>query len=369
MLTPIQAKADKLTLDLGMSEREATSYSVGRAILGALDPKEKCFEREVSATIEAKLGRPTRTGNALFVPSKLRPRASGLDTKTNAAGGYMTGERILDLVDALRMQTRCAQLGATFIGGLNYTAMFPVEDTATEAYWVAENSAADVAAVDPTYKCVLGTPKTLQSTTSASRQLLAQASSSVDLERRLRMDITRSHAIAFDAAAINGSGVEGEPIGLLKVPGIGVTSIGTNGGVPTYATVCDMEAAVANADAPDAIGWLSTPDIRKKLRQTYKNGTGSAAVWDLDSILGRPALVSTGVPSDLSKGTANGTLSAIIAGAWSELAMLEWGALEILADPFAGKKRGMVEITSFSLVNVVLPRPSAFNVCIDAALS
>ena len=181
--------------------------------------------------------------------------------------------------------------------------------------------------------------------------------------------MSRSHAEAFDAGAIAGTGSSGQPTGLLSNSSITVVPCGTNGGVPTYANVCDLEAAVANANASDAIGFLSTPNIRKLLRKTFVNGTGSRAVWDGNEMLGHPAMVSTNCPSTLSKGAANGTLSAILAGVWSELILAEFGSLELVVDQFSKKKINMIEITSFAMYDVVCPRPAGFALVTDAALS
>lgn len=365
-----QVTPDKPNFDLGLSEREVAQYSVGRAIVAALDPQKNkgTLEFEVSRAISEILGRPPR-GMGLFVPTALRPQASGLDTKTGSAGNYLVEVQVPDLIDALRSQMRLVQLGAQLVPGLRFAIQFPVESSTTAASWVGENSATDVSQTDPTFAYCSASPHTLQATTSYSKQLLQQTAGNIGLEAWLRRDLTKSHAQAFDEAAIRGTGVEEELVGLLNNSGVNVVEIATNGGVPTYSTVCDLEASVANSNAPDGIAWLSTPDIRKKLRQTFINGTGSEPVWDADSIFGRPATVSTAVPSTLSKGTSVGSLSAIIAGVFSELLLLEFGVIEILVDPYALKKRGMIEVTSFSLCDVALPRPSAYAVCLDAALS
>lgn len=365
LITAQQASNDR-TLALEFTEREARSYSFGRAILGALG--EKNFEAEVSQTIQASIGRPTR-GNSIFVPTVMRPRMSGLDSKTNVAGGYTTQIDVLDFVDCLRAQMRLAQLGATFLPGLRYSAQFPIETTPSSASWQTEDSGVDASATDLSFGAVVATPKTLQSTTSVSRQLLAQCAANTALETRLRMDLSKSHAEAFDAAGIAGTGSNGQPVGLLQLSGIGSVAIGTNGGVPTYNTIVDLEAAVANANAADNIGFLSTPNIRKLLRKTFVNGTGSLPVWAENAMLGHPAMVSTNCPSTLSKGTTNGSLSAIIGGVWSELILAEFGSVELIIDQFAQKKRGMIEVTSISMVDVVVPRPAAFAVVLDAALS
>ncbi len=366
MITAVQAAADK-SLNLTFSRAEADKYSIAGAILAALDPKVKSFEAEISQTISASIGRPPRDGNGIFIPTTLRPRQS-LDTKTNSSGDYTVQINVRDYVDCLRAQMRLAQLGATFLPGLKYSAQFPIENTPTVAFWQTEDSNVDTSAADIVFGVALASPRTLQSTTSVSRQLLAQCAGNVDLEMRLRMDMSRSHAEAFDAGAIAGSGSSGQPVGLLQNSSITVVPCGTNGAVPTYGNIVDLETAVATANAADNIGFLSTPNIRKVLRKTFINGTGSPAVWSDDTMLGHPAMVSTNCPSTLSKGTSNGTLSAIIAGVWSELILAEFGSLELIVDQFSKKKINMIEITSFAMYDVVCPRPAGFAVVTDGAL-
>jgi hypothetical protein len=41
----------------------------------------------------------------------------------------------------------------------------------------------------------------------------------------------------------------------------------------------------------------------------------------------------------------------------------EWGALELIVDPYRLKKQGMIEVTSFQMVDVMVRRPTAFAVC------
>jgi len=369
VISKAAAAADKSNFDLGLSQRDIDKYSVGNALVSALDRKNGSHERDISEAIEAKLGRPPRGSYGLYIPTALRPQMAGLDTKTNSAGGFLTENRVMDLAEALISQMRVRKAGATVVSGLHFSAQFPGEDNTTAATFVGENPGSDVVAADQSFKAVVASPRTLQGTTTISRQLALQSAGSVDLERYVRLSLMRSHALAFDAAAIAGTGLANQPTGIINKTGIPTTAVGVNGGVPTYALVCDMAAAAANANAPDNIAWLSTPDIRKVLQKTFINGTGSAPVWDGDLVLGRPALVTKNVPSNLSKGTANGTLSAIICGVWSELLLCEFGVIEVLVDQFAQKKRGLLEVTSFSMVDCVLPRPACFNVCVDAALS
>jgi hypothetical protein len=44
----------------------------------------------------------------------------------------------------------------------------------------------------------------------------------------------------------------------------------------------------------------------------------------------------------------------------------EFGALEIIVDEFTAKKSGMIQITSYSLVDVLIRQIAAFAVIVDA---
>jgi HK97 family phage major capsid protein len=346
--------------DIGLSEREASSYSLQSALL-SLDNGQTCFEREVSQSIAQKMGRPPR---GIFVPTVLRPQASGLDSKSDAAGNYTVAQLVPDLLDGLRQQTRLVQLGAEFVN-LKSDALYPTVDSATQAYWTSENSGADVTETTPVFGAKGIAAHTLQSTCSISRQLLIQ--NSVSLERRLRLDLMRSHAIALDQAGIQGSGNSSQPIGLLNVSGINIVSAGQNGATATYAHICSLEAALGNAHADNPeCGFLTTPDQRSKLRQVWVNGTNSAPVWGENGLLGYTSLVSKGVPSNLSKGSSNGTLSAIICGLWSQMTIASFGALDIVVDVFTAKRTGMIQISVFSMADVLVRQPQAFAAIVDA---
>ena len=79
---------------ISFTERDAGKYSVGRAIIAAANgPKHSCFEREVSDDLAKSVGRPPRSSAGIFIPNRLRPTMSGLDTKTNVGGGYTVPRR------------------------------------------------------------------------------------------------------------------------------------------------------------------------------------------------------------------------------------------------------------------------------------
>lgn len=360
-----------------LTEKEKDSYSVARAILSLADPACPApLEREISAALTKQVGRASR---GLFIPTRLRPQATSLDTKTDAAGKYTVVPLVQELIDLLRARTKVIQLGATVLSGLSAPLQFPRHLTGTTGSWMAENSGSDVSAVNATFGVLTLSPKTYQATTAYSRQLLAQ--SSIDIENFVRTDLAEYHAIALDTAAINGSGDNNQPLGILQTDNIGDVAFGTNGGPPTYANIVDLETKVAAANADEAgMKFLTTPGIRGVLKKVGQldQTTSPIPTWVQDgnspgmgTLIGYPAAVSNCVPSTLTKGAAGGVgvCHAIIFGYWPTVLIGEWGVLEIIVDPYALKKQGMIEVTSFQMVDVGLRHPQAIAAMQDARLS
>jgi HK97 family phage major capsid protein len=347
-----------------LTAHERRNYSVA-ALIGSLceprAPEGLSLEREISLSIAKDLKTVPQHGG-VFVP--LRISATGLDTKTPAAGGYLATPRGQDIIDALRSQTRILELGATFLTGLQYSQSFPLELAVSTAAWAVENAGSDVAASDSSFGSKTVTPHALESTTSISRQLLSQ--SNTDLEAWIRTRIAKAHAVAIDAAGINGAGVT-EPLGLLKTAGLGDVPVGAAGGAPTSVHITALEAAVGSANADsDTSAFLTSPIMRQKLRNTVEIVGGSVPLWQAGTMLGYDADVTNLVPQTLVKG-ASTDCHAIIFGSWQTLLVAEFlGAIEILVDPYRLKKQGQVEVSSFGMYDTMLMNPGALAAIQDA---
>lgn len=200
---------------------------------------------------------------------------------------------------------------------------------------------------------------------------------SLDVERFVRDDLATAHALGVDQAALTGTGADNQPQGLIGTGNVGSVVMGDpDGAVPTYAKGIAFETAVSalNGDVADA-AFLTTPGIRAKLKLTQRFTNSDLAVWGAGQVPGEGelagyrAVASNQVPSTLSKGGSSGILHAILFGYWPSLVIGEWGILEILTDPYAKKRRGMVEVTSYGMVDVACRQPAQFAVCLDAKVA
>ena len=354
-----------------LTDKEERSYSFATAILAA-DTGEKCFEREISDELAKKLPQGYKpAGTGLFVPTNLGQRAA-IVAGTSSIGGAMVFTQAGSFIDLLRNKAFVIQAGATVLPGLSAPVSFPKQNGAGTAYWVAE-AGSDVTESNLTFALVSLTPKTVQATQAFSRQLLVQASTVQNVEQLVRNDLAQLHALAIDAAAISGTGTS-QPLGITKSTAVGTVTMGAAGAVPTYDALIDQEVQIRSGNVDGGLAYLTTPGIAGRLKKTQKFATTNGeAVWTGDlvngTLNGAPAFATNQVPSNLTKGTSTTICHAIIAGAFQNLLIGEFGMAEIITDPFAKKKQGLIEVTSFQMVDVAWRHDAAFSVILDAKLS
>jgi HK97 family phage major capsid protein len=353
-----------------LNPQEDQQYSILRAINSLCEHGAAAgFEREVSQTIAKRLGRSTA---GIYVPTSLGVRAPAT-AGTVGDGGYTVQTTVMPLIEMLRAKLMIKALGAQVLDGLTGDLSFPRQEKSASLNWVGEAPGADVADTDATgmFGQVKLAPKNAIATVPYSKQLLAQ--SSLSIEQFLRADLAAVNAAGVDLAAISGAAGGDNPVGILGTTGIGSVVCGDpDGAVLDWGDVVKLETEIAvdNADA-GTLAYLTNPKVRGKLKTTPKVAATETMIWEkgaagFGEVNGYRAAVSTQVPGNLSKGASNAILSALIFGDFSQILIGEWGVLEILVDPYALKKQGLVEITSNLLCDVAIRHPQAFAAAKDA---
>jgi len=359
-LTPCERKSYSLTNAIN----DMVTYENKRA--GSQSPPpDNSLEREISAGLAKDLKMIPPHGGVYI---SLGIQGSGLDTKTNTAGAYSVPVKLMDIISYLRAKSVCLRLGATLLSGLDSGAAIPLQSGASTASWVSENSGTDTAQTDSSFGQLNLSARTLAATTSYSRQLLTQ--SSVDIEAFLRADLAGAHAAAIDAACFAGTGTSNQPVGLLYNSNVPIVALGTNGLAPSAQALCSMEQSVADYSADlGQLAWATTPGMRAKLRQTPMFTGSTIPAWQGDEggdfLLGSPAIVSRSVPQSLTKGSSS-DCHMILCGYFPALTIASWGVVELVVDPYAQRKRNVLEVTSYQMVDVIVRRPTAFALCADA---
>jgi HK97 family phage major capsid protein len=382
---PTAATADRQQRPrFSLSPRELQEYSLARAILTSArcneGAEENCLELEVSQTLEREHSNIGPRHGGIFIPwnvscgefarkgaRRIQKQRAGLDTATATKGTELKFTKPGDFLDYLYNQMRVKELGAQTVTGLRENVAFPKQTGKGTGAWVAENPGSDVAETNLTLGQVLTSPKTYQSSTSYSRQLLAQAV--VDVDTMVRQDLAQDMAIAVDFAAIAGPTGGNSPVGVLNTSGISsfvLAADAGNGGPPAYADVIHMIEALeaTNADQLGDPGWLTTPTVKALLKLTPRlaNTIALPAWTDDDELGGYMARSSNQVPKTGARGSTSNN-HALILGVWATLTIGLWGSgFELIVDPFRLKKQGMIELTTFMLGDVALKYPAAFVV-------
>lgn len=358
--------------EIGLSRGEVAKFSFVKAILAQVDPqfgmRHAGLELEASRAMSQKLGREAQ---GIFIPPEVMLQRD-MTVGTASEGGYLRPTEHLgdSFIDVLRNASHVMTLGVSQLNGLRGDVSIPKKTGTSTAYWVTEGSAPTESGM--AFSQVSLSPKTVAGWSDFTRKLLLQ--SSPDIETLVRADLAATLAVEIDRAAINGSGVGAEPLGILNTSGIGSVAIGDNGGAPTWEHVLDLEQALAlsNADA-GALAYLATTKIRRKLKSTLKvsGDAGAGFVWQdgnepgVGAMNGYRAMASNNLPSTLTKGTGT-NLSALILGNWSDLFIGQWGGLDILVDPFSLSTSGGFRVTAFLDVDIALRRAASFAAIKDA---
>jgi len=382
----LEKKREKeATLNAGgavqLTEKERGQYSFMRAIRSvsagpsSAPEANSSFELDVSQTIAKTLGRDT---GGLFIPTtepifrqtrEEQMRSRALVTSSSAAGGATVATELVSFLDFLRPALRLTSLGAEFMGGCSSNFALPKQTGDVGFNWVGENPGADNADVDPTFGQVPFSPLGATGSTSWSRQLLIQ--SSIDVEAKVRNALVLRAAIGIETAALAGTGGT-QPTGLLTTTGVHVVALGTNGATPTKQNYIDLLTACFTANA--VMGeqkYLLTPEIagylagQPELNNTIALPTFTYGADGKGRINGHDAYWSNLLPKTLTKGTAAGICHAAIGGSWSALTIAEWGAMEIILDPYTKARQALVNIIANFLVDSNCTYPQAFSVLLD----
>lgn len=380
---------------VNLSAAEIEKYSICRGIIGHLSGTNS-LEIEISEQIKKdhRNGIGMRGLTGFMVPSDLpfgvkgsrvmafaeAQRATSATaygaTINGTGGGNLVATTLLagSFIDVLRARAKVMALGPTMLSGLVGNVAIPRQDTPSTAYWV-DPEGADVAESEGTFDQITLTPKTVGARSQYTRQLLLQ--STPDVEMLVRNDLAKVLALAIDAACISGTGANGQPTGILNTAGIGSVVLGANGGPLTIDALIELETTLTEANVDEEnlayltnakqIGGLKgLKDANGRYLWTQYPGVFGQRTPTPGEINGYPVARSNNVPGNLAKGTGT-NLSAAIFGNWSDLIIGEWGAIEILPNPYsAGYNAGSIDIRALQSVDVKLRHPASFAAITDA---
>jgi HK97 family phage major capsid protein/HK97 family phage prohead protease len=360
-------------------------FSLIRAIQAQLNPAH--FMRSAGMEVECsrELGRATPlplAADAFAVPIESifgAPLKRDMSAGTSGLGGAFVQTSVLgeQLIDALRARSVVVELGARVLPGLQGPVSLPKKTAATASgAWLAETG--DANSTDVATGVVALTPKRISAVVILSKQVL-MTSAVQGLSNVIGEDLRQTLAHELDRVALNGSGSGNEPRGVRNTSGVGSVVGGANGAQLAWSHVLDLEASVENANAatdPTAMGYAINGKTRSWLKRNLKvSGQPTGLVMGdepLDAtgngvLNGYRARVSSKLPSNLTKGTANAVCSSLVYGSWAELVVAQFGGqIEIVVDPYTLAHKAQIRVIANLFADIGVRQAASFAVMDDA---
>ena len=354
--------------DMPHSSYRGDRYSITRAIASAIrrgSGKPDGLEGEVSTELAIRMNRDPK---GFFLPLDA-PVERRIDSTITGSGAAATVWPPLMFIDVLRAKLVVAALGGqvTTFSRECGTVQMPVQTAATPVTWVTEGTAAG-SFTGLTIGSVTFVPHTALVNTGITRFM--RDLSAPGFDAWLYGSIAKDLAVSIDGAAVDGAGTTaGQPLGLSQNPAVPTYTLAAdsgNGGAPAYADLVGMEEAIGNANADsraDArLGWLTSPNGRSKLRRVdASSGNAGHFLWDknFNTVLGYPAQTTTNLPSNFTKGSGS-SLTSLVHGDWSNLAVNLFSAVDILLNPFTITAGGYYQLYAYQEADVQLLRAAGF---------
>lgn len=324
-------------------EKRASLLSVlragmeGRALTGA--------DAEMHEELERRHGK-AKHGGILVPLAAFEKRAP--NTTITAPELVGTDHRADLYIGPLRNSLLVKKLGIRTLSGLVGNVSIPKAGAGLSAGWVTEGQ--QLTESDMAFDSVTLSPKHVGGISELSRQLLQQSAPAI--EDLVREDLSFAIANAVDAAVIAGSGLAGQPQGIMGRAGVQTAVLPND-----WDSLLDIEQMLAGLNITPT-GWYSSPAVLTGLRKILKAATaGSDYIATANSIGEYPVASSNASPANTA-----------ILGDWSQVLLGQWGSVELLVNGFAEGpyRRGGVLVRAMSTVDVAMRHEKAFVVATKA---
>lgn len=272
------------------------------------------------------------TVGQLYIPFEKRAAVS-----VTAEGSDIVGTNLMAIEPALRAKNVLVQSGAKFMTGLSGNVQIPRLSPSNVGWQNEVGQAVDGA---PTFDNVTLTPHRLTCFVDLSKQLLVQDSLSV--EEAIRLDIIAAITSKLEATILSADART------VSNPG-GLMAGKTPTAVATFADICKLEAAVESAGVLNPVSYVVSPSVRANFRDMTK-GKGMQLAY-VDNSLDGATVLSTGNMKD----------KHFIVADWTNLALAQFGSLDITVDSYSQAVNGCVRLVINSYWDCQAIRPEAFQ--------
>lgn len=249
-----------------------------------------------------------------------------------------------DLLGPLRAKNVLHEAGAKFLTGLVGDVQIPVM-TAANCGWEGEIAEAPDANI--TFSSVKLQPKRLTCYVDISKQFLVQ--DSIGAEAMIRQDIVDAINSKLESTILGSeAGSATQPAGMFN--GATLTT------VTDYAGLCDFEATLEDANILNPAVYVMSNKAKAKVRSMDKGGKHTELVYENGEVDGTKVY-----------NTSNVEKVRAIYGDFSNLAIGQWGSIDLVVDPYTKASAGQVRLVVNAYFDAKVVRPEAFAYATFAA--
>lgn len=254
-----------------------------------------------------------------------------------AEGEDVVATEIYDILEPLRAKNVLVAAGAKFITGLVGDVQIP-SMTAGNVYWEGETTSAKDGA--QTFSAVKLSPRRLTCYIDLSKQFLVQTSNSA--EAIIRQDIINAINSKLEATILgSAAGTTTQPAGMFN--GKSKTTIAS------FKDVCDLEAKIEDANVIGECKYVMSNKAKAALRNMAKSAKSTELVMEGGAIDGTEVL-----------NTSNVEEQNVVYGDFSNLAIGQWGSIDLLVDPYTKAGDGQVRLVVNAYFDAKVLRDGAF---------
>jgi len=299
----------------------------------------------------------------------------------DAKGGVLVATQMLPgFIELARAQTVVwdPALISVFDNLVGAPVEIPTETSAASVSWVGEVEAPT--ATDVSFGEVRFQPKKLASLVKFSNRLLRM---SPNLAMNIvQNNIAKGIGLEIDRVLLRGSGVSGEPRGIINTPGIIDVEIAATGGDFTYAIANNMVIELeGNNTAVGNLEFISHPRAFGQMRaeriaQFSADTTGAYVILPMTddqmrAMLGYGFRKTTVLPTNLTKSSGT-ALTEVYFANWEDLYFALWSQIEFKSSDVTGDSTGsalskdQTWLYAFTECDVQLARAKSFALVNDA---
>lgn len=256
-----------------------------------------------------------------------------------AEGEDVVATNIYNVMEPLRAKNVLVQAGAKFITNLTGDVQIPLM-TATNCGWESEMGEAKDGA--GTFSSVKLSPKRLTCYIDLSKQFLVQQSSGC--EELIRQDIISAINSKLEETLL--SDAEGD---LTKPEGIFHKIDPTAHTVANFSDLVNAESDIEDANVVGEMKYVMSNKAKAAFRSMAKSAKTTQLVMEGGQIDGTPVLNTSHV-----KG------KKFAYGDWSNLAIGQFGAIDLTVDSYSQATKGVVRLVINAYFDAKVLRPEAF---------